>query len=117
MIDIVFLLDILVVFNTKIIVEGEEIEDRRRIGLAYLRGYFALDLLSALPADAIQMALAEDSRYATLFSTLSLLKLLRILRLTKLVRRLPHERDQKAHLKIALLFSKLFLYLHFAACG
>ena len=113
--DVFFALDILVVFNTKIIVEGEEIDDRRQIALAYLKGYFTVDLLAALPVDAVLLTL-EDKSYGGLFKPLSLLKLLRLLRLIKVVRRLPHQRDMKAHLKTALLFAELFMYLHFSAC-
>ena len=93
-IDLVFTLDVLIVFNTKIIVEGEEIDDRRRICLAYLKGHFTVDLLAALPVDAI-LLVVEDGRNlgGLLFKPLSFLKLSRLLRLVKVVSRLPHPRD------------------------
>lgn len=52
-IDICFVIDIIVVFRTTLLDEdsGEEIKDWKIIGMAYLRGRFAIDFLSTVPFD------------------------------------------------------------------
>jgi hypothetical protein len=42
--DCFFLLDIIINFNTGIIYGGEYIDDRRKVVVSYLRGYFLFDV-------------------------------------------------------------------------
>ena len=53
-IDIIFLVDMIVIFNSAILTEDyETIEDRGEIACEYLKGWFWVDLISILPLDLI----------------------------------------------------------------
>lgn len=58
--DIIFFIDILVGFNTSIENDYEEITDRKIISKTYLKGWFTVDLISALPVDSIASIFFED---------------------------------------------------------
>ena len=52
-IDILFLVDIILIFNTAFYgIEMELIEDRKQIASTYLKGWFFLDSLAVIPFDA-----------------------------------------------------------------
>lgn len=59
-IDTIFFLDILVTFNTSLNENSEEIRDRNLIAIAYLKGSFTIDFLSAFPVDAAASLLFPD---------------------------------------------------------
>ena len=113
--DIIFFLDILVVFNTSFEVNYEEIRERRMIVARYLKGQFTIDLLSALPVDLIASLIFEGLNPKQL-KILSLFKLIRMLRLSKVVQMLPARTDNKSTIKIIILLIKVFVYLHCSAC-
>ena len=55
-IDIFFSLDILINFNTAILINDEVMEledDRKEIACIYLKGWFLIDLLSVIPFDVL----------------------------------------------------------------
>ena len=52
-IDLIFLIDILVNFNTTIDKGEKVVYDRKVVARAYLRGRFTVDFLSAVPLDGI----------------------------------------------------------------
>ena len=53
-IDLLFLVDILVIFRTSIMGEnGEIVSDQKTIAVKYLKGSFAIDVLSTIPLDSM----------------------------------------------------------------
>ena len=113
--DIIFFIDILVVFNTSLENDYEEIVDRKIICMTYLKGQFTVDLLSAIPVDSIASIFFEDLNSKQL-KIVSLFKLIRMLRLSKVVQMLPARPDNKSMLKITILFIKVLVYIHCSAC-
>ena len=55
LIDLVFFIDIIFVFNTTLDENSVEILDRKRIALEYLKSKFTIDFLSAFPVDFLSM--------------------------------------------------------------
>ena len=52
--DVLFFIDMLVIFNTAIYDEDMQlIVDRKKIAIIYLKGWFTIDLLSIIPFDVI----------------------------------------------------------------
>lgn len=47
--DLLFFIDLIVKFNTPVYQEGRLITNRKTIVMAYLKGWFILDLLSCIP--------------------------------------------------------------------
>jgi CRP-like cAMP-binding protein len=84
-IDISFCLDMAINFNTAFFDEREEriVEDRRRIALRYLKGWFVIDLLSTVPFDRI-FALFGGGAGLRSLKLIRVLRLVRLLKLAKL---------------------------------
>lgn len=88
--NVVFFLDIFVIFNTSYFdKDSEEIVDRRKIALRYIMGLFLLDLISSVPWGL----LAPNSEQIRLFNTL---KIVRVLRISKIINKLKIPEDVKA---------------------
>jgi hyperpolarization activated cyclic nucleotide-gated potassium channel 2 len=114
-IDIFFLVDIAINFRTAVEVEGFELlTGPREIARLYLRGWFALDVISSFPIDWVVawsqgespfMSLSPEStcsstedvssltQLSTLLKVLRVIKLLRLLRLARLFRMLDRWRE------------------------
>lgn len=89
-IDILFLLDIIIIFNTVIYDEDYVlVENRKDIANNYLRGWFFIDFLAILPLDFIMAASSKNvkmvriARVGRLYKLVKLTRLLRILKLVK----------------------------------
>ena len=80
-----YVLDILVSFSTSIRVKLETISERRSIARAYLRGWFAIDLLAAIPFTAVfECVFPRGAAMGTGLAVVS--TILRLLRLAKLAK-------------------------------
>lgn len=89
-INFIFLVDIIIAFNTIYVsFDGEEVTDRWKIAKKYLTGMFFIDLISTIPFDLFPV-IGEE------LSTLNLLKVIRISRLTKMINRAQFEVETKA---------------------
>ena len=54
-IDILFLIDIIIIFNTAFYTEGFALVDNRSdIAIAYMSGWFTIDILAIIPFDYFQ---------------------------------------------------------------
>jgi hypothetical protein len=90
-IDILFLIDIIIIFNSAFYNEDMElIEDRKKIGKAYLSGWFTVDFLAIVPFEIFFMgdnqhfnSLARVARFGRLYKLVKLMKLLRIMKIMK----------------------------------
>ena len=91
-IDILFMFDLFLSFNTGYITHANKlILDRRLIAMNYVRGWFVVDLAASVPFDLIIQAFessngSSDNNTAAATSLLKSFKLPRLLRLLKLMR-------------------------------
>ena len=84
-IDVLFLIDIIVTFNTAFYTESLEIiDDRRQIAKAYVKSWFFPDLIAILPLDLLELgSVSKISRIGKITRLARLVKLLRIMKLFK----------------------------------
>ena len=95
-INFVFLVDVLIFFNTSYLnVEGERVRTRKDIALHYMfRGFFFIDFFSSIPYTLIGLPNLKP---------LKILKIFRITRLTKVINKLEMDEASKAFIKILKL--------------
>lgn len=104
-----FLADILLQMNTTFITAtGEEVTDKRKVVLHYLRGMFLIDLLSSVP---VEMVLPRSQ-----LRLLNILKLMRISKLTTIINRSALSDENKSVCRIFHLLFLLFLFMHVLGC-
>jgi len=129
-IDFLFLIDIVLNFNTGFVMPGQDqvlVMDRKRIGSNYLKGWFAVDLVSSIPLDLIVLGTAtlETSadqlrRLPKVLRIIKLSKLLRLLRVTKMTRYFAKfdifSNFSSFVLRTFKLFSIISLFCHWNAC-
>ena len=91
MISAYFMIDIVLTFNLAIyekyailLLRGELIYDRKIIAKEYLRGWFSIDIISALPYDDLDTTSAPS--LVSFFRFFKFIKILRLLRILKLKR-------------------------------
>ncbi|XP_032238933.1 potassium voltage-gated channel subfamily H member 6 isoform X3 [Nematostella vectensis] len=110
-IDVIFMLDIVLNFRTTYVKEGEVlITNPCKIGIHYLRSYFIVDFVAAIPWELLLDLNADEN--TTLFS---LLKTARLLRLFRAARKL----DRNYEYMTSLLFLMLMFFMlvaHWMAC-
>lgn len=89
-IDFLFLIDILLIFNTAFYTEDMEIiTHRKTIAKKYIRGWFFIDSLAILPFELIlgaagdYNALVRVARFGRLYKLVKLTKLFRIIKVIK----------------------------------
>ncbi|MCB1169093.1 MAG: ion transporter [Leptospiraceae bacterium] len=124
----VFAVDIIVNFRTAILVDGRLVSDPRTVALKYLRGWFLIDFLAAVPFDLILIhSIGQpEADLARLISPtllralrmLRLIRLLRLVRLAQLLHRLGH-RDLLNPAIMRLIFFGFWVSLigHWVGCG
>lgn len=142
-IDLFFLLDIFINFNTAFYREDYEIEtSHKNIAINYLRGWFLIDFLSIIPLDLIlsgeqeeiegdiENSTTDSSNINEVVRIAKLSKLYRLIKVTRLVRLLRVARRSKQMMRNVramvvrgqaierLIFFVLILVLcsHFLAC-
>lgn len=116
-IDVLFLLDMLVVFNT-VYYDGEMnlVEDRKEICVTYLKGWFMIDLLAIVPFDKLfQLSggnfngMVRVARLGKLYRLVKLTKMLRLLKIMKEKSKLMKYLNDI--LKIGHSLERLFFFL------
>lgn len=112
LVDVMFFVDIFINFRTTYVNKNDEVVSHpRRIATHYLKGWFFIDLVAAIPFDLIFFQSSGD-QHTTLTS---LLKSARLLRLVGIVRKLDRYSEYGA--SILLLLTALFaLIAHWLAC-
>ncbi len=119
LIDLFFLADIALNFRTSFRQHGEKIADPGRVARHYLRTLFVVDLLAALPLDALFLG-GEEPRAAgvSLVLILRQLRLLRVVRLFVIFRRWQGlSWTNSGHLRLAKYFTIFMLLVHGIACA
>ncbi|XP_046397487.1 potassium voltage-gated channel subfamily H member 4 [Ischnura elegans] len=116
LVEALFILDIILNFRTTYVSgKGEVVSDGRSIALHYVRGWFLVDLLAALPFDllyASDLYGGEDSGHG---GRVHLLKLTRLLRLARLLQRMDRHSQHSAAI-LSLLMLSFTLLAHWLAC-
>jgi hypothetical protein len=135
-IDLLFFLDICIIFNTSFYtIDMELIQDRRSIANNYLRGWFMIDALAIVPFDVIlnsgQASLQNSpEKFNQLARVARIGRLYKLVKLTRLLRILKIVKDKNKFLKyltewlkIGLGFERLFFFIiifllgmHLSAC-
>lgn len=124
-IDILFLIDMIIIFNCAYYdMIYDIIDTRKEIALNYLKGWFLIDLLAIVPFELIFNSVQQLNSLARLarFARLQkLIKLTRVLKIFKDQNRILKYVTQ--YLKIGLGFERLFFFvlvffltIHIGAC-
>ena len=109
-----FCVDILAQFNTAIVAAGRRVTDRKEIARRYLRTWFAVDALSAIPFGLIFPA----GQLARLVRMLRLLHMLRLLRLARIMQEAQRNTSiSPGLLRLAFFMFWAGLIAHWIACG
>ena len=109
MIDFLFIVDVIITFRTTFRDdEGNEVVEPLDIAKGYIKGSFALDLISSIPFHAIFELKALE--------LLGILKILRVARISSFIRKMNFAADYKVLLKIILLVLYTVLAMHWVAC-
>ncbi|XP_053564059.1 potassium voltage-gated channel subfamily H member 3 [Bombina bombina] len=110
LVEILFILDIILNFRTTFVSQsGQVVFSSRLIFLHYVRTWFLLDLLAALPVDLLY------SFKVNVYFGAHLLKTVRLLRLLRLLPRLDHY-SQYSAVVLSLLMVVFALLAHWVAC-
>jgi len=115
-IDVLFLSDVIVIFNTAFYTENfDMIDNRKEIAYNYLKGWFTIDILAILPFDYIlalgnyDVKMVRIVRVGRLYKLVKLTRLLRILKLVKDKNKLMKYLNDL--LKVGLGFERLFFFI------
>ena len=113
-VDIYFLIDIVVNFNTSFYDEDYQIVlERKKIAKLYARTWFPLDFIAAFPFELFAMIGFADDQQG--IGVTGLLKLPRLLRLSRLLKRLDQLASANVFRIVALMVS-FMLIAHWIAC-
>jgi voltage-gated potassium channel len=118
-ISIIFALDIRQRFTRPVLVDGREVTDPETVRSRYLRSWFVVDLLAAIPFDLIAAAPGiADSSAAPVLRFLGLLRMLRVARVLVLQREWRLRTSfNPALLRLAFFASWVAMLAHWIACG
>ncbi|KAM3187811.1 hypothetical protein ACTXT7_001588, partial [Hymenolepis weldensis] len=106
-------IDILLNFRTTFVSKsGQVVHHSKEIALNYIRGWFILDLIAAVPFDIIKTIQNPESPVAT---WMHLMKLARLLRLARLVQKIERY-SQYSAVVLGILMCIFFLLAHWFAC-
>lgn len=87
--DLIFLMDIVMIFNSAFYTEDMDIvQDRWKIAISYAKGWFLVDFIAIVPFDVILNATSFNSlvrvaRFGRLYKLVKLTRLLRVLKIFK----------------------------------
>ncbi|MEW8144102.1 MAG: ion transporter, partial [Candidatus Thiodiazotropha endolucinida] len=112
-----FLADIIIKFNTGIMIRQELVTNRKTIAIHYLRGMFIFDLIAALPFSWI-FAYSQAAFVKRIFRYFLLLRLFKLLSITKTLKRAHRISIIKpAFIRLMLLVFWILIAAHIIACG
>ncbi|XP_015836380.1 potassium voltage-gated channel unc-103 isoform X4 [Tribolium castaneum] len=118
-VDVTFIIDILINFRTTYVSGNDEIvSDPVRIAIHYLKGWFFIDLVAAVPFDLLffgsdtdELGLDKDETT----TLIGLLKTARLLRLVRVARKIDRYSEYGAAV-LLLLMATFALIAHWLAC-
>ncbi|XP_033728558.1 LOW QUALITY PROTEIN: potassium voltage-gated channel subfamily H member 8-like [Pecten maximus] len=110
LVEILFMIDIVLNFRTSFVSKsGQIVYDGRMVAINYIRGWFPLDLLAAIPFDFLYTIDINTN------TPVHLLKVARLLRLARLLQKIDRY-SQYSAIVIALLMLLFALTAHWLAC-
>ncbi|CAH8561264.1 unnamed protein product [Heterobilharzia americana] len=118
-VELLFIVDIILNFwTTYVSKSGQVVYHLKAIAINYLRGWFFLDLLAAIPFDVILAVNNPDIQgtIGEMGNWIHLLKLARLLRLARLFQKIERY-SQYSTVILGLLMCMFFLVAHWFACG
>ncbi|KAL1500726.1 hypothetical protein ABEB36_006173 [Hypothenemus hampei] len=118
-VDVTFIIDILINFRTTYVSGNDEIvSDPGKIAIHYLKGWFLIDLVAAVPFDLLffgsdtdELGLDKDETT----TLIGLLKTARLLRLVRVARKIDRYSEYGAAV-LLLLMATFVLIAHWLAC-
>ncbi|KAL2078713.1 hypothetical protein ACEWY4_026398 [Coilia grayii] len=112
-VDVLFIVDIVINLRTTYVDRNDEVVTKpRRIAVHYLKGWFLIDLVAAIPFDLLVFRPGSDETTTTL---IGLLKTARLLRLVRVARKLDRYSEYGAAV-LFLLMCTFVLIAHWLAC-
>ncbi|XP_076458511.1 LOW QUALITY PROTEIN: voltage-gated delayed rectifier potassium channel KCNH8-like [Babylonia areolata] len=115
-IEVLFGIDIALNFRTSFVNKnGQVCYDSRLIALNYMRGWFLLDLLAAIPFDLLYAFQVNTVTRSHLGTLIHLLKVARLLRLARLLQKIERY-SQYSVFVVAILMCMFALLAHWLAC-
>ena len=113
-----FLIDIIVNFRTTFFDEitGEEIYDKRRIAIRYLKGYFILHFLSIFPFAAISIGAGASQRAIISLGSISLLRMFKLERINKIIFLTNIGNVYKTFIRLGVLILFIVVFIHTVSC-
>ncbi|XP_050673584.1 potassium voltage-gated channel unc-103 isoform X3 [Leptidea sinapis] len=118
-VDVTFIIDILINFRTTYVNAADEVEsDPGKIAMHYLRGWFLIDLVAAIPFDLLLFGTDTDEQGLESDETTTLIGLLKTARLLRLVRvaRKIDRYSEYGTAVLLLLMATFVLIAHWLAC-
>ena len=110
-----FIADIVINFNTSFHFQGKIIENKRAIARRYFQGWFAVDLIAALPFGIILSIVSTPAESA--LHLLRILALIKLFRVAKTMQRIGGRNVNPAILRLFLLVFWILLAAHVVSCG
>ncbi|GLV38275.1 seizure [Carabus blaptoides fortunei] len=111
-VDVTFIIDILINFRTTYVNGCDEVVSHPgRIAVHYLRGWFVIDLVAAIPFDLLLFGSDTDDTT----TLIGLLKTARLLRLVRVARKIDRYSEYGAAV-LLLLMATFALIAHWLAC-
>ncbi|XP_021328182.1 voltage-gated inwardly rectifying potassium channel KCNH6 isoform X2 [Danio rerio] len=112
-VDVLFIADIVITFRTTYVNHNDEVVTHpKRIAIHYIKGWFFIDMVAAIPFDLLIFRSGSDETTATL---IGLLKTARLLRLVRVARKLDRYSEYGAAV-LFLLMCTFGLIAHWLAC-
>lgn len=112
----VFVADIYINFNTAISVKGKQIFNRKEIAVRYLKSWFIIDLISAVPVCAIGKVITIG-RLGKLLGFLRINRLLKLLKVRKTLHKLGGQKINPSILRLILLVFWILMAAHIIGCA
>jgi voltage-gated potassium channel len=118
-VTIFFTIDIIISFRTKIKEKATFITDRKIIAKNYLRGWFTIDFISAIPFGlVINIFAITNPHLVWILNSARLTRILRLLRLSQLIRRSENiEWLSPIFIRLGIIIFTITLAAHWIACG
>ncbi|XP_045542696.1 potassium voltage-gated channel subfamily H member 8 isoform X1 [Papilio machaon] len=119
-VEALFIIDIVLNFRTTFVSKkGEVVSDSKAIALNYIRSWFVVDLLAALPFDLLYASDVYSGTFSfkqeSTHGNVHLVKLTRLLRLARLLQKMDRY-SQYSALILTLLMLSFTLVAHWLAC-
>ncbi|KAG1661761.1 Potassium voltage-gated channel subfamily H member 7 [Nymphon striatum] len=114
LVDVMFIIDILINFRTTYVNGNDEVVSHPgKVAVHYLRGWFLIDLVAAIPFDLLLVGSNETTDETT--TLIGLLKTARLLRLVRVARKIDRYSEYGAAV-LLLLVAAFALMAHWLAC-